>query len=69
MKDQTIKEFLKYTRNNYYIEITSGNNWNVIFSGTYAELKKNRKDLFNEIVTSWDVVEMADNTLDIGIMI
>lgn len=67
--DQTIKDFLKGTRNNYNIEISEGTNENIIFSGTYAELKRNRKDLLSEVVTSWDAVEMADNTINIGIMI
>ena len=67
--NQTIKDFLKGTRNNYHIEITEGNNDNIIFSGTYAELKRNRKDLLSEVVVSWDAVEMADNTKSIGIMI
>ena len=71
LKEQTLKEFLKGTRNNYYIDITSGNNDNVVFTGTYKELKAS--DFFrqnqNEIVTSWDVVPMADGTKIIGIMI
>ena len=67
--NQTIKEFLKGTRNNYHIEISEGTNENIIFSGTYADLKQNRKDLLLEVVTSWDAVEMADNTTNIGIMI
>ena len=66
---QTVKEFLRYTRKDYHVEIAEGNNWNVIFSGTYAELKKNRKDLLPVIVTSWDATPMADGTTDIGIMI
>ena len=66
---QTVKEFLKGTRNNYHVNITEGNNYNVIFDGTYAELKANRKDLLAEIVTSWDATPMADGTTDIGIMI
>lgn len=67
--NQTVKEFLKGTRNNYHIEISEGTNENIIFSGTYAELKQSRKDLLQEVVLSWDAVEMADNTTDIGIMI
>lgn len=67
--NQTIKDFLKGTHNNYHIEISEGTNENIIFSGTYAELKRNRKDLFSEVVTSWDAVEMANNTTNIGIMI
>lgn len=66
---QTIKKFLKRIRNNYHIEITEDTNDNVIFSGTYAELKANRKDLLEKVVTSWDAVPMADDTTDIGIMI
>ena len=66
---QTIKEFLKRTRNNYHVNITQGNNDNVVFDGNYAELKANRKDLLTEIVTSWDAMPMADGTTDIGIMI
>ena len=67
--NQTIKNFLKGTRNNYHIEITEGTNENIIFSGTYEELKQTRKDLLSEVVISWDAVEMADNTTNIGIMI
>lgn len=66
---QTVKEFLKGTRNNYHVNITQGSNDNVIFDGSYEELKKNRKDLLAEIVTSWDATPMADGTTDIGIMI
>ncbi len=66
---QTIREFLKGTRNNYHVNITQDTNDNVIFDGTYAELKANRNDLLNEIVISWDAVPMADGTTDIGIMI
>lgn len=66
---QTVKEFLKGTRNNYYVNITRDTNDNVVFDGTYAELKANRKDLLTEIVISWDATPMADNTVDIGIMI
>ncbi|MBO5920994.1 MAG: hypothetical protein J6Q48_01235 [Bacteroidaceae bacterium] len=69
MKAQTVKEFLKGTRNNYFIEISAGTNENIVFAGTYADLKKNGKEFLAEIVTSWDVVEMDDNTLEIGIMI
>ena len=66
-----LKEFLKGTRNKYHIEITQGNNNNVVFSGTYKELKESDffKENAGEIVTSWDAVEMDDNTIDIGIMI
>lgn len=66
-----LKEFLKGTRNNYHIEITAGNNDNVVFAGTYKELKASEfyKDNAGEIVTSWDVTPMADGTSDIGIMI
>ena len=67
--NQTIKDFLKGTRNNYHIEISEGTNENIIFSGTYAELKQTRKDLLSEVVISWDAVEMADDTTSIGIMI
>lgn len=67
--NQTVKEFLKGTRNNYYIEITEGNNDNIVFKGTYAELKKSHKTLLAEVVLSWDVVEMEDKILNIGIMI
>ena len=69
LKHPTVKEFLKGTRNNYHIEITEGTNENVIFSGTYGELKKSRLELFGKIVISWDAVEMADGTTDIDIMI
>lgn len=66
-----IKEFLKGTRNKYHIEITAGNNYNVVFEGTYKELKESDffKDNAGAIVTSWDVTPMADGTKDIGIMI
>ena len=67
--NQTIKDFLKGTRNNYHIEISECTNENIIFSGTYEELKQNRKDLLSEVIISWDAVEMADNTTEIGIMI
>lgn len=67
--NQTIKEFLKGTKHTYHVEISQGTNDNIVYSGTYAELKKQRKDLLTEIVTSYDVVEMADDTLNIGIMI
>ena len=66
---QTVKEFLKGTRNNYHVNITQDNNDNVIFDGTYAELKANRKDLLAEYVISWDATPMADGTTDIGIII
>lgn len=66
---QTVKEFLKGTRNKYHVNITQDNNDNVVFDGTYAELKANKKDLLIENVTSWDAVPMADGTTDIGIMI
>lgn len=66
---QTVKEFLKGTRNNYHVNITQDTNDNVVFNGTYAELKANRKDLLAEYVTSWDAVPMAEGTTDIGIMI
>lgn len=66
-----LKEFLKGTRNNYHIEISAGNNDNIVFSGTYKELKTSDFFLQNQtkIVTSWDAVEMDDDTIDIGIMI
>lgn len=67
--NQTIKDFLKGTRNNYHVEISEGTNENIIFLGTYAELKQNRKDLLSEVVISWDAVKMADNITNIGIMI
>ena len=66
---QTVREFLSGTRNNYHVNITQGTNDNVVFDGTYAELKAKRKDLLNEVVTSWDAVPMSDGTTDIGIMI
>ena len=68
MINQTVKDFLKGTRNNYIISISRGTNENIVFEGTYAELKK-RKDLLCEIVISWDAVPMADGTTEIGIMI
>lgn len=66
-----LKEFLKGTRNNYHIEISAGNNYNVVFSGSYQELKASQffKENAGEAVTSWDVTPMADGTKDIGIMI
>lgn len=68
MNNQTVKEFLKGTKNNYLVSISSGTNENIVFQGTYAELK-DRKDLLCGIVTSWDAVPMADGTTEIGIMI
>lgn len=68
-RKQTVEEFLKHTRNKYIISVSEGNNDNIVFEDTYGELKKNRKDLLKEVVLSWDVVRMADNTLVIGIMI
>ena len=65
---QTVKEFLKGTRNNYIIEI-GYSNFNNEFSGTYEELKKTRTDLLKEFVLSWDVIEYDDGLLCIGIMI
>ena len=66
-----LKEFLKGTRNSYHIEISQGNNDNIVFFGTYKELKES--DFFKEneleIVTSWDVVELDNGKMDIGIMI
>ena len=71
LKKQTLKEFLKGTRNNYFISISIGNNDNTVFEGTYKELKASAffKENANEKVTSYDVTPMADNTLDIGVMI
>lgn len=66
---QTVKEFLKGTRNHYHVNITRDTNENVVFDGSYAELKVKRKDLFMENVRSWDATPMADGTTDIGIMI
>lgn len=69
MNKSTLKEFLKGTKNNYTVEISSGNNENIIFCGTYSNLKKQNADLLKETVVSWDVVEMEDESLTIGIMI
>lgn len=66
---QTVKEFLRGTRNNYHINITQDTNDNVVFDGTYAEFKANAKELLREYVISWDATPMADGTTDIGIMI
>jgi len=65
----TVREFLKGTRNNWRIQICQGTNENVVFDGTYMDLKQQRSDLLSETVTSWDAVPMADGTTDIGIMI
>lgn len=69
MEQKTVKEFLRGTRNNYVVVISRDTNDNVVFDGTYAQLKATRKDLLNEKVTSWDAVPMADGTTEIGIMI
>lgn len=66
---QTLKEFLKGTRNKNIVEVSQGNNDNIVFNGTYAELKQSRKDLLSEDVTSYDVDELEDGTLIIGVMI
>lgn len=69
LKEQTLKEFLKGTRNNYYIAISYGGD--DVFTGTYKELKASAffKENVNSIVESWDVTPMADDTLEIGILI
>lgn len=67
-KRKTVREFLKGTRNHYIIEIGYSNDSNE-FEGTYEELKKTRKDLLDEIVWSYDVLELADESLIIGIII
>lgn len=65
----TVKEFLRGTKNKYIINITRDTNENPVFEGTYADLKRFRKDLLGERVCSHDVVPMADGSLEIGIMI
>lgn len=65
----TVKEFLRGTKNKYIINITRDTNENPVFEGTYADLKRFRKDLLGERVRSHDVVPMADGSLEIGIMI
>lgn len=69
VENKTVKEFLKGTRNKYRISIALDNNDNIVFDGTYAELKENGKEFLQKIVTSFDAVPMADGTVDIGIMI
>lgn len=64
----TVKEFLKGTRNNYIVTVGYTDDVDE-FNGTYEELKKTRKDLLTEVVTSYDVLEMEDNSLVIGIII
>lgn len=57
MKKQTLKEFLKYSRNNTQINIYYENL--VIFQGDYKELKKECKALFGEFVYSWDACDFV----------
>lgn len=64
-----IGEFLKGTRNHYIVNISEDTNENVVFEGTYAELKKERKDLLDAKVNSWDALPMEDGSTEIGIMI
>ncbi|MBO5373668.1 MAG: hypothetical protein J6A75_13265 [Lachnospiraceae bacterium] len=64
-----IREFLKGTRDNHIINISEDTNENVVFEGTYAELKTIRKDLLCATVKSWDALPMADGSIEIGIMV
>lgn len=66
MNTQTIKEFMEGTPKNYTIEITEGTNDNILYRGTFGKMPEKYN---NNIVTSWDAVEMADSTIEIGIMI
>ena len=59
MKESTVKEFLKGTRNNAQIVISCGDS--DIFNGTYKEFKKAGKDFFDCVVLSWDVVDCVDD--------
>ena len=54
------------TPKNYTIEITEGTNDNILYRGTFGKMPEKYN---NNIVTSWDAVEMADSTIEIGIMI
>ena len=65
----SVSDFLKGTRNNCIINISEDTNENVVFEGTYAELKKDRKDLLDAKVNSWDALPMEDGSTEIGIMI
>ena len=64
-----VEEFMRGTPDNYHVNVAQDTNDNVVFDGTYAELKVNAKELLREYVTSWDATPMADGTTDIGIMI
>lgn len=68
IKRETVKEFLKGTRNKYLVEISFGSD-SIAFSGTYEEFKKSGKEYFDYLVLSWDVAEYEDGTLSIGILI
>lgn len=63
-----MKEFLKGTRNHYTVRVYISGEEHAAFEGTYKELKASKffKANAGEIVTSWDVTPMADNTLDIA---
>lgn len=65
----SVSDFLKGTWNNCIINISEDTNENVVFEGTYAELKKDRKDLLDAKVNSWDALPMEDGSTEIGIMI
>lgn len=49
---QTLKEFLKYSRNNTEVNIYYGQN--ELFKGSYEDFKKECKPLFGEYVDTWD---------------
>ena len=55
MRNQTLKDFLKYTRKDVDIEITCGRY--TLFQGTYEDFKKECKPLFGEFVESWDACD------------
>jgi hypothetical protein len=54
------------TPNNSYITICEDTNDNVVWEGLYSEMPKTYNDM---IVTSFDVCEMEDDTLSIGIIV
>lgn len=62
---QTVKDFLDGTSENTIITIAY-DNFNNVFEGEYKDLPQKYND---EIVLSWDVVEHADGTIEVGIII
>lgn len=60
MKKQTLKDFLKYTRNDaninivYFVSTDFLRERMEVFSGTYEDFKKKCKPLFGEFVGLWD---------------